>query len=269
MKNLKIPFALVAAVAGLSMSATAAFAMPADIEEAVTSEGYDSTQHQNGTATYDDSELIPIDETYVSTANVNVRTSPFGTIIAGTVPGQEVHVIGECPDCMWYKVDGSVQGYVYASYFVPKSEYNAATGGNSDTGHNIRELDMYMVVDTYALNMRTAPSMDAQVIKSLPEGTEVHVTGKVLNSEWYRCDVDGQTVYMSDNYLTPELPQNMVCATEALNIRSGAGMDCEVIGTLHRGEKVKVTAEENDWLKFSFSDGRVGYVYDQYMAVVS
>ena len=104
MKNLKIPFALVAAVAGLSMSATAAFAMPADIEEAVTSEGYDSTQHQNGTAAYDDSELIPIDETYVSTANVNVRTSPFGTIIAGTVPGQEVHVIGECPDCMWYKI---------------------------------------------------------------------------------------------------------------------------------------------------------------------
>lgn len=134
MKNLKIPFVVISVAAGLSMSAAAAFAMPADIEEAVISEGYDSTQHQNGTATYENSELIPIDETYVSTANVNVRTSPFGTIVGSTVPGLEVHVIGECPDCMWFKVDGSAEGYVYASYFVPKNEYNTSTGRDAWEG---------------------------------------------------------------------------------------------------------------------------------------
>lgn len=35
----------------------------------------------------------------------------------------------------------------------------------------------------------------------------VHVTGKVLGTDWYECELDGKTVYMSDDWLDPELPQ--------------------------------------------------------------
>lgn len=33
------------------------------------------------------------------------------------------------------------------------------------------------------------------------------MTGKVLGTDWYECELDGKTVYMSDDWLGPELPQ--------------------------------------------------------------
>ena len=72
-----------------------------------------------------------------------------------------------------------------------------------------------------------------------------------------------------DDYLKPELPQTMSCTVKsALNIHSGAGADTPVIGTLKHGDKIKVSADENDWLRFTMEDGTIGYVWDEYMAVV-
>ena len=72
-----------------------------------------------------------------------------------------------------------------------------------------------------------------------------------------------------DDYLKPELPQTMSCTVKsALNIHSGAGADTPVIGTLNHGDKIKVSADENDWLRFTMEDGTIGYVWDEYMAVV-
>ena len=142
----------------------------------------------------------------MATANAMIRQSPFGTILGSVQPGATYHVVGECPDCMWYKISGDVSGYVYASYLVPAGEYQQASNSNSDTGANIRSLDMLMTVDVY-------------------EG----------------------------NYL---------------NLREAADINANVIGTLTTGDKVKVSADENDWLRFEMEDGRIGYVWDEYMEAV-
>ena len=72
-----------------------------------------------------------------------------------------------------------------------------------------------------------------------------------------------------DDYLKPELPQTMSYTVQsALNIHSGAGAGTPVIGTLNHGDKIKVSADENDWLRFTMEDGTIGYVWDEYMAVV-
>ena len=60
----------------------------------------------------------------------------------------------------------------------------------------------------------------------------------------------------------------MACNVSALNIRQAADINANVIGTLTMGDKVKVSADENDWLRFEMEDGRIGYVYDQYMEAV-
>lgn len=110
--------------------------------------------------------------------------------------------------------------------------------------------------------------LNGAVVDSLPQGTEVHVTGKVLGTDWYECELDGKTVYMSDDWLDPELPQVMACTVDALNIRTGASTNYPVVGTLRRGDKVKISAMENDWLKSSLADGSIVYVADEYMAAV-
>ena len=78
----------------------AAFAMPGDIEEAVTQQGYNAYEYQSSDAVYDDSELLAVEGDYVATANAMIRQSPFGTILGSVQPGAIYHVVGECPDCM-------------------------------------------------------------------------------------------------------------------------------------------------------------------------
>lgn len=53
-----------------------------------------------------------------------------------------------------------------------------------------------------------------------------------------------------------------------LNVRSGAGMDCEVISKLFNGEQVNVTGSEGDWYQITIPE-QVGYVYRDYLNVTS
>lgn len=271
MKRARIATGVLTATLLATAMPAAAFAMPGDIEEAVTQQGYNAYEYQSSDAAYNDSELLAVEGDYVATANAMIRQSPFGTILGSVQPGATYHVVGECPDCMWYKISGDVSGYVYASYLVPAGEYQQASNSNSDTGANIRSLDMLMTVDVLessALNLREAPSTDSGVVTSVPAGTEIRVTGNVLNTDWYQCEYDGRTVYAFDDYLKPEFPQTMACNVPALNIREAADINANVIGTLTTGDKVKVSADENDWLRFEMEDGRIGYVWDEYMEAV-
>lgn len=243
-------------------------AMPGDIEEAVSQGDYNPYQYVNSYTYYDESELIDIGDYYVATANAMIRESPFGEILGSITPGETYYVIGECPDCMWYKISGGISGYVYASYLVPDEYYDEPTV-NTQPVLNVRSLNMEMVVSgASGVNVRTAPSVSGSIVTSLDEGTEVHVTGNVLNTEWYECSYEGETVYIWDDYLTPEFPQTMACTARSLNVRESADGSSDIIGILNHGDKVRVSAEKNDWLRFSLDDGRVGYVYDEYMAVV-
>lgn len=271
MKRAKTATSIFAAALLAATVPAAAFAMPGDIEEAATEQGYSAYEHQGGDAVYDDSELLAVEGDYVATADAMIRQSPFGTILGSVQPGATYHVVGECPDCMWYKISGDVSGYVYASYLVLADEYRQGMGSNSETGANIRSLDMMMTVDVYegnALNLREAPSTDSGVVTSVPAGTEIHVIGNVLDTDWYQCEYDGRTVYAYDDYLKPEFPQTMACNVPALNIREAADINSGVIDTLTTGDKVKVSADENDWLRFEMEDGRIGYVWDEYMEAV-
>lgn len=251
-----------------ALGSVSVFAMPADIEEAVSQGDYNAYEHVNSYTYYSDSELISIGDYYVATANAMIREAPFGEILSSVTPGESYYVVGECPDCMWYKISGSVSGYVYASYLIPEEDYTAPVVSTQPV-LNVRSLDMMMVVSgASSVNVRTAPSRSGSIVTALEEGTEVHVTGNVLNTEWYECSYKGETVYICDDYLDPEFPQIMACTARKLNVRDSASSNGQIIGVMNHGDKVRVSADENDWLKFSLEDGRIGYVSDEYMAVV-
>lgn len=243
-------------------------AMPGDIEEAVTEDGYNGYSIQND-YTYDDSDLISIGADYVATAQAMIRTAPFGDIISSTVPGETYYVVGECDDCMWYKISGSVTGYVYSMYLVPETDYNSSTGTNSDLNYNVRTLDLEVkVTGASSLNVRSLPSTSGSVIGAVNYGEDIHVTGNVLTKNWYQVEYNGQTGYICDDYVTPDFPETMACQASALNIRSAASNTSSVIGTMKYGDKVRVSELDGDWYKFMLDDGSIGYVYDEYLSVV-
>ena len=208
-----------------------------------------------------------INENYVCTGSANVRNYPNGDIISTTVSGDTYFVEGACTDCHWYKVIGFGQdAYVYADYLVPKSEYKTGSKSNSEDGYDFQKIDVYMTATT-DVNMRKTPG--GAIVGGLKKGEEIHVTGNVSNRTWYRCDYKGDTVYVSDDYLTPELPQTMICTADCVNVREANATGAKVIGTLRKGDKVKVTAFEDGWYKFTSEKiGKAGYSYDEFFAVI-
>lgn len=62
----------------------------------------------------------------------------------------------------------------------------------------------------------------------------------------------------------PSAAQQYAVSCRTLNVRAGAGVGYEKIGTLSRGTVIEGVAE-NGWVKFTAADGRVGYVSADYL----
>lgn len=52
----------------------------------------------------------------------------------------------------------------------------------------------------------------------------------------------------------------------AVNLRSGAGSGTSSLGTLSRGNFLKVISREGDWVKVVTTNGKTGYVYKNYVS---
>ena len=57
-----------------------------------------------------------------------------------------------------------------------------------------------------SVNVRSLPSTDGEKLGSLSYAQEVAVTGKCVETGWYRIDFNGSVGYVSNNYLLTEKP---------------------------------------------------------------
>lgn len=129
---------------------------------------------------------------------------------------------------------GNLATGISDGYLVPLnpsssgSDSNSSGGGNSNSGNsnsgNIVDVPSDTttsepeVVYTYkdiasimyakqAVNVRTLPSTSGERIGSLSENQEVKVIGQCIETGWYRILYNGVVAYVSDNYLTDEVPE--------------------------------------------------------------
>lgn len=58
-----------------------------------------------------------------------------------------------------------------------------------------------------SVNVRSLPSTDGEKLGALSYAQEVNVTGKCVETGWYRIDFNGSVGYVSNNYLVSEKPQ--------------------------------------------------------------
>lgn len=211
-------------------------------------------------------------EYYTATGPAYIRATPGGGMVLGNLQeGESYLVVGITGD--WYEIDTyTVHGFVYKDYLA--SEY----GDYSDVGgmayreeeesapeEKVTELDI-MMQSTAHVNMRRTPN--GTVVGVLEKGKDIHVTGNT-SSCWYRCETDdGEEVYIYDDYLHPYFPQTMK-ATHQVNVRKGPSTEYGVQGVMKIGDKVRVSAEEENWYRFTYEPtGEIGYAYADYFTVV-
>ena len=142
--------------------------------------------------------------------NVNVRTSPSptATVIGTAKKGQVFVTSGKNGD--WYQINfNGNTGYIHSDYmqgsllqYLPavqaptSSDEITAKATESKTAQD----DIYAVVEVPTLNMREDASTDSDIIRTLPSGYNLSVSG--YKDGWVIVsDDDGNTGYVKAEYI--------------------------------------------------------------------
>jgi uncharacterized protein YgiM (DUF1202 family) len=138
-----------------------------------------------------------------------------------------------------------------------------------------------VVVNADELNVRADASVDAEIVTTLLNGTwAMIVDGPVTGGDydWYQIEYDDYSGWVAADFLVDAASEtalasgsSVIVNTEALNLRSAAGSESDVVEILDgltEGQVVSgpETAEEMAWYEVDF-DGAVGWVSRSYLAV--
>lgn len=164
---------------------------------------------------------------------------------------------------------GVVSSYPGLVQFAAAQDSAAFTAGQS------------VLVNADELNVRADASTDAEIITTLQNGTlATIVDGPVDGGDytWYEIsydDFDGWAAaeFLVDAASAPSLTsgETVIVNTDALNLRSAAGSESEVVGILDRSAEGQVvsgpeTADDMTWYEVDF-DGVQGWVSRSYLAL--
>ena len=143
---------------------------------------------------------------------VNVRKGP-GTdadVVGGLTKGDAVSVTGETTG--WFRVNiGGTEGYVRKDFLVYNQPAAQSTQQETTADEQSAQAEVSMQTDygtaqtLYAsdnVNIRSKPGTESDVTGGISQGSQVTVIGETDN--WFVVSVDGQTGYVSKQYLTSD-----------------------------------------------------------------
>jgi uncharacterized protein YgiM (DUF1202 family) len=223
------------------------------------------------------------DEVFVDTDRLNLRSRP-GTgrsVLATLTQGATLTITGgpeRSGGYDWYSVSSSTYGEGWcAGDFLSKSGSTPPSGtGDFATGQIV-------IVDTDVLRLRSAPGLGSATIAYMPNGTRVKVLGGPRHADgmgWYkvRSDVHGEGWCAEDFLSALSVTTLSSVATVkvidgALNLRSEAGTDANVVAVLPDGARLRITGEAvsrngRDWLPVSSSQYGSGWCAAEFLSPV-
>lgn len=114
-----------------------------------------------------------------------------------------------------------------------------------------------------SLRLRAEPSTASRIITTLDKHCAVAVLDDGGDG-WYRICYDGQTGYVSADYLIID-QDNLFTASGRVpegrvHLRAGPGTEHESLGILETGAAVTVNGLENGWYAVTRRDGTEGYI---------
>ena len=127
-----------------------------------------------------------------TSANLRLRsttsTSSSSNIITTIPKGASVKVYKEVSGGWYYVAYGSRKGYVKAGYFASDSGTSSSSGSSGRTTANVR------------LRSSRSTSSSGNIILVIPSGRTVTILGE--SGGWYKVRYNGQTGYVSSDYIS-------------------------------------------------------------------
>ena len=201
-----------------------------------------------------------------TTTAVNFRTGAgTGNSIIATLPAGTAVIVQESAGNGWYKVIyNGTTGYISGDYL----KISTTASGSFGTG----------TVTASSVNFRSGASLNAGIIGSLSNGAAVTIIG--VNGNWYQVQANGQTGYVSSDYIkvggsaAPAPGGNGGQSTggtagtvkgDYVRMRSGPGTGYAILGTYNNGTALTINGTESGWTKVTIG-GVNGYIRSDYVA---
>ena len=206
-----------------------------------------------------------------TTAGVNVRSGPGTNYSSKTVIASGTSItVTDRSNSEWYavKLSNGMTGYIYSIYIRIESENSS--GGSSGTESTPAKTTEYV-------NVRSGPGTNYTSKTVIASGTSITVTD-TSNPEWYAVKLsNGMTGYIYSIYIELQSSAGgstsggvQAKTTAGVNLRRGAGTSFGVIRVVATGTTVTVTEATNaQWYKVKLSDGTEGYIFTEYLNVIS
>ena len=122
----------------------------------------------------------------------------------------------------------------------------------------------YRVITGDSVNFRSGAGTNYSSIGKFNKGDKIEYLGE--SGSWVKARYSGKTGYVYGSYVGEYTSTNTKYVTATtLNVRSGAGTNYSIIGSLSKGTKVEVISTTNGWSKIKYN-GSTGYVSSQYLS---
>ncbi len=163
----------------------------------------------------------------------------------------------------WYRAGWEdYTGYLSSAYvrLSPAAESSAPV-------ENGQETVQYAVIMGSGVNVRSAPSTDAEVLGRVNIGDKLPL--RAVENGWCRVAYGDRIAFVSARYafaggLSTLSSGQGVVTGEAVNLRSGPGTDSEILAQVAAGQKVELISLEDGWYEV-VADGRSGYISSSYV----
>jgi hypothetical protein len=139
-------------------------------------------------------------------------------------------------------------------------------------GYTFEPVDKWMQVDycTY-LNVRTGPSTDFRILRSVAKGTKAHIVARCVETGWYRIIADGKIVYQcgvyfsefegSDEYLM-RTGENANDNSNLTNKKKDTSSSTSTSSESSESESVTESSTESENLADSATEAETDEIYD-------
>lgn len=149
---------------------------------------------------------------------------------------------------------------------------NSLKKQNRSLTHSTEQKNHY-IVNANVLNIRSKPTINSSIIDRLPNGAFISV--QETTGDWYKISYNEQVGYAKKEFvshiseplvkgITTQKEPSFYVATPTLKVRSGAGTNTAVIGSLQNGAQIKIVETVGTWYKIRFGT-TYGFVAKHYI----
>ena len=127
------------------------------------------------------------------------------------------------------------------------ADSQTGTKEEKEESYTYSEMDNVVMYAKTGVDVRDLPAASGNKVKRLTKGDEIIVTGKCVETGWYRIVVDGKEMYVSSTYIVSEKPSTSTASTGTTGTKqTGSGTGTTGNQTGQNSDTTQVSSTSNE-----------------------